>query len=174
MRFSIARLLCFTLVFGIFMGLSFGLPVEIGFPILTAISLFILPPVIIVGVINTRGARQAFFLGCMLAGIGHHVFSLYIGITLSASFWQDLGGGDDMLEYFRFAHLIGISFGLIGGLSGVCAYFLVREPEAIAQSASRGTTIPQKTFHHHEQPIHETEFDQDEPTSVPARPTTPR
>ena len=124
MRFSIARLIVATLLVNIVVCLTFAAPFEIGFPILTFISLVIIPPAMVVGVVNTRGARQAFFLGCMFAGLCHFVVSLYVAAVYSfgAASLSEFGSEDAPLRY---VHLIGYTIGLTGGLSGVGMYYLV-------------------------------------------------
>ncbi|MEL7496993.1 MAG: hypothetical protein AAFN77_05245 [Planctomycetota bacterium] len=125
MKFSIARLIVAITLANVVFGLTFAAPAEIGIPILTFISLVILPPALIVGAVNTRGVRQAFFLGCMFAGIAHFILSTYIAIFFSFSpstFVTDLVEENSVLRYI---HLIGYMLGLTGGLSGVGMYYLI-------------------------------------------------
>ncbi len=123
MRYSIAKLLLATVAVNVIVCLSFATPVEIGFPILTFISLFLLPPALVVAIINTRSARQAFFVGCMVAGIGHFVMSIYLFIIY---IFDASSLGDISDEPIRYLHIVGYSLSLVGGLSGVGMFRLVQ------------------------------------------------
>lgn len=130
MRYSIAKMLAAMVIINIVVCLTFAVPIELGFPILTFISLIVIPPAIIVGVVNTRGARQAFLLGCMAAGLAHFIISIYIAIY----FAFDQSGIDELYDSpLCYIHMIGYTVGLIGGLSGVGMYYLV----SLGQSEKR-------------------------------------
>ena len=130
-RFTIAKLLIATVLINIAVCLTFAVPFEIGFPILTFISLVVLPPMIIVGVVNTRGARQAFFLGCMFAGIGHFIVSVWIFIAFA---FGQFGGSSDFKDLPKYIHLAGYAIGLMGGLSGVGMFYLVTTGQRRSES----------------------------------------
>ena len=126
MRFSMAKLLVAMLLLNVLVCLTFAAPAYIGYPILTLISLIIIPPAILVGVVNTRGPRQAFFLGCMVAGLPHFIFSVYIAVMLVFSFSDVTFSTDDESDWLvQLTHLGGYFLGMLGGLSGVGAYFLI-------------------------------------------------
>lgn len=163
MRFSIARLLIATVLVNIILCLSYAAPVWIGFPALSFLSLIIIPPMIIVGVFNTRGARQAFFLGCMLSGIMHWVVSLYMAVMVAMSSFDGSGMSDllaaDELGIFRSFHIIGYVIGIIGGLSGVGMYFFVTSDptQAVKKEPPAEENVQANEFNREEQPAAELE-----------------
>ncbi len=135
MRFSISKLLVGTGFLCLFLALSFAIPQPIGFYIQTGISLFVLPPILIVGVVNTRGLRQAFFLGSMFAGFAHFCYCLTKMVTLS---WGIFDGSAvfeveelDRTEAFMISitHFVGIGAGIIGGITGMLAYRFIVDPD---------------------------------------------
>lgn len=134
MRFSIAKLLVVMLLLNVLVCLSFAAPAWIGFPILTLIALIIVPPIIIVGAVNTRGRRQAFFLGCMVAGLPHFLYSLYFGVIMASSLGDLSWADDDGAWWMQASHLGGYFLGFIGGLSGLGAWYMIvgNEPKKIA------------------------------------------
>lgn len=156
MRFSIARLLIATVLVNVVLCLSYAAPVWIGFPALSFLSLIVIPPMIIVGVVNTRGARQAFFLGCMLSGIAHWVTSLYFVVVVGVSSFD----GSAFLEFFdgdewgilRSFHAIGYLVGVLGGLSGVGMYFFVTESASSATEAAEAAKTIEEKSNHPEEP----------------------
>ena len=121
MRFTIAKLIVATILVNLVVCLTFVTPVAIGFPILTFVSLAIIPPAIIVGVVNNRGSKQAFFLGCMSAGVCHFVLSVYLGVVCVVE-PTTLG---DLDEQWQYVHLVGYIVGLTGGIAGVGMFYLV-------------------------------------------------
>jgi hypothetical protein len=141
MRFSIAKLLVAMFAFNVLIGLSFAAPSWIGFPILTLIALVVVPPVIIVGAVNTRGPRQAFFLGCMVAGLPHFIVSLYTGVIMVISY-EDWSWADDETAWImQMCHLGGYFFGLIGGLSGVGAWFMIAGSDVKAVNKEQAVKV---------------------------------
>lgn len=131
MQFSMARLLVSVLVVNVLLCLAFVVPSVVGVPLLTLCSLVVLPPFVIVGVFNTRKARQAFFLGCMVAGTPHFIYSVYLAVMVSASF-SDLSFYDDGGWSMQLFHLGGYFIGALGGLSGVGSYYLITSDEKAA------------------------------------------
>jgi len=125
MRFSIAKLLVAMLLLNVLVCLAFAAPAWVGYPILTLIALIIVPPIIIVGVVNTRGPRQAFFLGCMVAGLPHFIISLYMGVMIVLSYQDWSWATDDGTWIMQLTQVGGYFLGLLGGLSGVGAYYLL-------------------------------------------------
>ena len=145
-HYSIAKMLAAMLFINIVVCLTFAVPVEIGFPILTFFSLIVLPPAIIVGIVNTRGARQAFFLGCMCAGMAHFVASVYIAIYYA---FEPSGINNQLDEApLCYIHLIGYTIGLIGGISGVGMYYLITLGQSEKPSGKKlsGLKVPED-FH---------------------------
>lgn len=135
MQFSLGRFIILVSMLSVVLALSFAAPFEIGFQLLTVISLVIIPPMILVGAVQARGVRQAFFLGCLVAGTPHFILSLYYGIFFGfQTIWsdgtpliesvEDESGGILFLQLF---HLIGYAIGMLGGLSGVCAHYFIRD-----------------------------------------------
>ena len=89
MQFSIAKLLLVTLFVNFMVAASFAFPPQIGFPLLTFVALIVIPPFIIVGAFNTRGLRQSFFLGAMVAGTPHFIVSAYFAVMVAFSVISD-------------------------------------------------------------------------------------
>ena len=136
MRFTIAKLILATLVINLVVCLTFAVPTEIGFPILTFVSLIVIPPAIVVGVVNTRGVRQAFFLGCMLSGVAHFIFCVYVAMVFA--FGEAIY--DSVNDGFQYMHLIGFIVGLCGGMSGVGMYYWLKFGELREDNSKRGNT----------------------------------
>lgn len=129
MQFSIARLLLITLFVNFVLAASFALPGALGYLVLTCISLFVIPPFIIVGVVNTRGLRQSFFLGAMVSGIPHFIFTVYYGAMVAISLasgdldgWDELFAADSELGGIQYVHPLCYLMGAIGGGFGMAAY----------------------------------------------------
>ena len=140
MRFSIAKLLVAMLLLNILVCLTFATPAWIGYPLLTLIALIIVPPMIIVGVVNTRGPRQAFFLGCMVAGLPHFVMSLYMGVMLVFSYEDWSWANEEGVRVMQLAQLGGYFLGLLGGLSGVAGWFLIVGNDALKDVGEKKTS----------------------------------
>jgi hypothetical protein len=130
LQFSIAKLFLLILFFGLLLGATFTFPNLAGLFTLFILAGFILPAFVIVGVVNTRGLRQSFFLGAMVTGIPHFVYVGYMILWLPQSF----DGANDftsMLEFVenskfgRIGQFIWILMGCLGGLSGMAAYGLI-------------------------------------------------
>ncbi len=127
MRFSLKSFLMVVLLINLLAGITFGLPTYVSFSLLTFVSLVVFPPIIIVGVVNTSGYRRAFFLGAMVAGMMHYLVSFYYGYTLVLGGIQgdisDIDFEGDDVRFLVFMHPIGYLIGVIGGLSGMFAYW---------------------------------------------------
>lgn len=127
MQFSIARLLLITLFVNFVVAATFAFPPEIGVPVLTFLALFVVSPFIIVGVVNTRGLRQSFFLGAMISGTAHFVICIYIALIVWVSLIDGGYVGSDVDEtWIRYLNGIGFLLGSIGGLSGMATYYFLK------------------------------------------------
>jgi hypothetical protein len=165
MQFSIAKLLLVTLFINFIVAASFAFPPVIGFPLVTFICLFVIPPFIVVGAVNTRGIRQSFFLGAMVAGVPHFIVSAYmaimVGFTLSGADWSDF---TEMESPMRYMHVLGLLIGALGGVSGMASfYFLKYGPK---QSPSKPQTINGSAT----DPLAEETPIAKEPISIPTEP----
>lgn len=102
---------------------SFAMPVWLGFPLLTIVSVVVLPPTVLVGAFQTRGAKQAFFLGIVAGGALHYIISIYyafmVVIALADSGWAEVFSDAEGLTYF---HPVGYILGLVSGAAGVIAH----------------------------------------------------
>ena len=136
MQFSLAKFIVLVTFANIILALSFAVPFPVGFYILTVISLIILPPFVIVGAVNNRGPRQAFFLGCLLAGTTHFICSIIFGFLIIQAEWSDSLDASDGVQFYQYFHLVGYCLGILGGFSGVAAYFIVVDQPS-------GTTKPE-------------------------------
>ena len=151
MRFSIAKLLVAMLLLNVLVCLSFAAPPWIGYPILTLIALIVVPPIILVGTVNTRGPRQAFFLGCMVAGLPHFIISLYTGVVMVISFEDWSWAADDGVWIMQMSHVVGYFLGMLGGLSGLGAWFLIigndaKKVTVSEKSAGEDFDLPAPSF----------------------------
>ena len=127
MQFSIARLLLITLFVNFVVAATFAFPPILGVSVLTFLALFIVPPFIIVGAVNTRGLQQSFFLGAMISGTAHFVVCIYVGVMITASIAEGGFSGSDMDElWLRYLHGIGFLLGTIGGLSGMASFYFLK------------------------------------------------
>ena len=127
MQFSIARLLLITLFVNFIVAATFVFPPAIGVSVLTFVALFIVPPFIIVGAVNTRGLRQSFFLGAMISGTAHFVINVYLGVMLTASFTDSGFDASELTEtWIRYLNGFGFLLGSIGGLSGMATFYFLK------------------------------------------------
>lgn len=131
MQFSIARLLLITLFVNFVLAATFALPGAMGYLMLTFVSLFVLPPLLVVGVFNTRGLRQSFFLGAMVTGIPHFVFTVYYGLMIASSVVSEdlnifLDVDETGLGGLEYVHPIGYLLGAIGGSFGMAAFAFLK------------------------------------------------
>lgn len=132
MKFTIGTLLLVTLTVAVLLACGFILPAGIGALILTFISLFVLPPFIWVGAINLRGTQQAFFLGAIVSGIPHFVYSAYAAITYVIYRSEGLSYilDPEFPRDYCYIHLIGILLGCFGGFWGTVSHqFLIRRSD---------------------------------------------
>ena len=125
MKFSMARMMAVMGFVSIVLAATFAMPSYIGWGILTAISLLFMPQLIWVGAFNTRGRKQAFFVGAILSGIPHFVVAAYLVIYLGISGEWDFSAD---LPWINIIHPIGYLIGLVGGLGGMFAHWLIVTP----------------------------------------------
>ncbi len=129
MQFSIARLLLITLFVNFVVAATFAFPPIVGILILTFVAMFVVPPFVLVGVVNTRGIRQSFFLGAMVTGIPHFFITAYLLVVCVISGFDgiDLGDFDELANNgYRYIHGIGFLVGSIGGLCGMASYWFMK------------------------------------------------
>jgi hypothetical protein len=128
MQFSIARLLAITLFVNFVVAATFAFPPMIGIPLMTFLAMFVVPPFIIVGVANTRGLRQSFFLGAMVTGTPHFVISAYIFVmVIVAGVGGDFSPSDfDEVGFYQYIHGAGFLAGSIGGACGMASYWFLK------------------------------------------------
>ena len=131
MRFSLANLLVITGLICLLMAATFGMPSLIGLSLHCFVSLVVLPPIIFVGVLSTKGQRRAFFAGAMVSGIPHFIWSVYFTVTMGFELLDGSGvvllGGFGGGFNISLTHVIGYMIGLMGGLSGVATHRLLAE-----------------------------------------------
>jgi len=128
MQFSIARLLLITLFVNFVVAATFAFPPIVGILLLTFVAMFVVPPFILVGVVNQRGIQQSFFLGAMITGIPHFIVTAYFFVVCVISGFDgiDLGDLDELADYgYRYVHAIGFLIGTIGGISGMASYWFL-------------------------------------------------
>jgi len=139
MQFSISKFLVFVTFVCVLVAAAFAMPPMWGLFVLSFISLMVLPPFLWVGVFNTRGPVQAFFLGAIITGIPHFVASLCMAMPIlmgAASADFDLAdllgifstseeGGEEVI-YLNITHFMGIFVGAMGGSIGMFAWWFIK------------------------------------------------
>ncbi len=147
MQFSLKRLLILFAFANFLIAAAFVFPPFLSMIVFTFVSLVVLPPVVIVGVVQSRGSRQAFFLGAMVTGTPHFVINLYMLSMVLVSFdVSSLLASDSEFNYFGVIHLGLIVIGALGGLMGMVAHaFLLpvsgsENPDQNAESKT-GTAV---------------------------------
>lgn len=147
MQFSILRIMLVTAFVSFVLAAVFGLPTPVGFLVLTFVSLFVLPPFIVVGVVNTRGLRQSFFLGAMISGIPHFLITAYFGCWIAILIVSGEGyaslANDGLVDEvgMPIVHAAGFLVGTLGGLSGMASYAFLKVGNR-NRSAQASTSIP--------------------------------
>ena len=116
MQFSLRAFLIFVGLFSIYCGLTFALPVALSLLGLTLLT-FLFPPVIVGGIIYSRGSTRAFWIGCAASGFIPLIVALYMGFTVTFLAFSDLGDLDDGGRWYcaglAFCHLSVAVYGLI-------------------------------------------------------------
>lgn len=141
MKISISHLMLVTVGMALLACCSFVYP-KIGYLILAFAAIFVIPPFVWVGIIQTRGCRRAFFLGAAVTGIPHFIFSTYYGFFLATSFLEstplysasDVASQspsllDQIDQYMVFTHSVPILLGCFGGLMGMIAHHVLVETQ---------------------------------------------
>ena len=144
MQFSLAKFMVALLFVNILAGMTFALPLAWSVAVTTLVSVLVFPPIILVGCVQTRGLRQAFFLGALVAGAPHFIGSVYYCIVLGISMagagmlpiYQVVYGGDDGTLVLRLIHPLCYLFGALGGLVGMAIHVFLRSEKPKAASAS--------------------------------------
>ncbi len=134
MRFTLGRLFVLTGFVAFIAANVFIFPSNLAAIILFFLATIVFPPFVWIGVIQSRGSQQAFFIGAMVSGIPHFVFSAYFVCTILffsglrldeleiVELWNGLFQSDVGMERgVLYVHGIGIILGCIGGLSGMLA-----------------------------------------------------
>ncbi len=126
MQFSLKRLLILFAFANLLIAAAFVFPPILSMIVFTFVALVVLPPIIMVGVVQTRGSRQAFFLGAMVTGTPHFIINLYLLLMFSAELdFSQLMATDDDFGYFGMMHLGFIVIGTLGGLMGMAAHAML-------------------------------------------------
>ena len=153
MQFSLAKFMVALLFVNILAGMTFALPLAWSVAVTTLVSVLVFPPIILVGCVQTRGLRQAFFLGALVAGTPHFVASVYYFAVFAISLvggnliWAELSGASpsDEEAMIRYVHPICYLIGLAGGLVGMGAHLFLRsaKPAKTPASSTASTESPQ-------------------------------
>lgn len=125
MQFSITRLFVITTFIAVLLSATFGLPDNLGAFVQWIMCMFVLPPFVVVGVISSRGLRQAFFIGAMVAGLPHYLANFYISFNV-ITFHESMLTIETFSDFdnnYRLRNLTLIGLGCFGGLMGMLAYF---------------------------------------------------
>ena len=123
MQFSLKRLLVLFAFANLLIAAAFVFPPLLSTIVFTFVSLVVLPPIVIVGVVHTRGSQQAFFLGAMVTGMPHFIMNLYWLVVVSMTLhFEQLAGTAEELGSFGVFHLGFIILGALGGLMGMVAH----------------------------------------------------
>jgi len=124
MQYSLKRLLTLFAFANLLIAAAFVFPPLLSMIVFTFVSLVVLPPIVMVGVVQTRGSQQAFFLGAMVTGTPHFIISLYMLIMVSVTLDIDqlAATSSDEFDYFGVMHLGFIILGTLGGLMGMAGH----------------------------------------------------
>ena len=132
MRFSILSFLIVILFVNLLVGLVFGVGGPLAYLLITLIALFVLPPFLWVGLIQTRGVKQSFFIGAIVSGIPHAVITAWMLSMVVAQgdlidIWESNNWTEDADDYlfFNVMHLVFIFLGTMGGLVGMGSFVLL-------------------------------------------------
>lgn len=126
MQFSIAKLLLVTLFVNFVVAAAFAFPPTLGVATLTFVALFVVPPFVIVGVVNTRGLRQSFFLGAMVSGSAHYVLNVYFAVMIAMTVFENgVSTADFADDSLRYVNACGFLLGALGGLCGMAAHYFL-------------------------------------------------
>lgn len=119
MRFSLRSLFFLMAGVAVYCALLFAEPTWIGMVSMPILTLMILP-VAVGGIVYTRGAWQAFWIGCA-AGIGLMILML---LTFSSGIFFSLSSGDEVWQFrliYAILHgLILISGAIVVGVRWFC------------------------------------------------------
>lgn len=150
MKFSMAWMMTVMGFVSVVLAAAFAMPPLVGFFVLTFISVAVMPQLIWIGAINSRGRKQAFFIGAILSGIPHFTITSYC-LFLYAVEPSSLGAGDE-LGIINIIHVAGYVVGLLGGVGGVLSHCFI---------------VPEKSVYEAERPLFEADGDlQNSPTDL--------
>lgn len=116
MQFSLRAFLIFVGLFSVYCGLTFALPVALSMLGLTLLTFFI-PPLIVGGIIYSRGAMRAFWIGCAASGFIPLIVALYLGVSVTFLAFSDSGDLEDGGRWYcaglAFCHVLVAVYGMI-------------------------------------------------------------
>lgn len=118
MSFSLARMLTVVSLACLVVAATFSLPGVIGALILIFVSLVLFPVFTIVGLVNTRGEIQSWFLGAVVSMVPVYWFNIYMAFV--GGFGISLGGSDDFS--LRILQLVNYGIVILGGVAGWGSY----------------------------------------------------
>ncbi len=98
MRFTVRHLLITMAVSSVYLALMFALPGVLSACLLTLLS-FLAPAIYMGGVIYSRRAWRAFWIGTMTCGMVPAIVSAYYGIAMVFEDWRGLFDGDRAFCY---------------------------------------------------------------------------
>ena len=120
MQMSLRGLMLFTAVLSLLCVVLFVAPGQWGAGIMAAISHFIVPPALLTGLIYSRGAVRAFFLGAVLSvGLPTSLAAVYVMIGAAS------GGVGEIAQYVKFFYAMLWATGIASGLIGAAIYRFV-------------------------------------------------
>jgi hypothetical protein len=116
MQFSLRAFLIFVGLFSAYCGLTFALPVALSTLGLTLLT-FLFPPIIVGGIIYSRGTLRAFWIGCAASGFIPLIVALYLGVSITIATFGDWGdleeGGRWYCAGLAFCHVLVAVYGVI-------------------------------------------------------------
>ena len=153
MQFSLAKFMIALLFVNILAGMTFALPLAWSVGLMALVSVLVFPPIILVGCVQTRGLRQAFFLGALVAGTPHFIASVYYFVMFSIALvngglsWAEMNTATPSAEeaMLRYIHPVCYLIGLAGGLIGMGAHLFLRsgKPAKTPANPAAATQSPQ-------------------------------
>ncbi len=131
MQVSLKTILVVVIFLSIITALSYAVPFMIGYLLLTVISLVVFPPVLVTGVVYSRGSKQAFFIGCMVTGMIHYFINFYMAVSfLIGGAFTNFDIDEVLVEdtevglFVRSFTLMMYALGFLGGCSAWVAHRL--------------------------------------------------
>lgn len=128
MKISLLNLMMITALMVLLFTITFSMPPLLGSILWIWLCIAVFPPFVIVSAIYSHGARRAFFIGCISAGLVHFVGNTFLAAIMTEGFSETIdlnylidGGWGPHFDH-RIMQLTLTVFSFLGGLVGIQAY----------------------------------------------------